>query len=116
MGLRYHVGGLEGVYHESPPFRSPNLAEQEGNIEIVTRFIGLARVGNPKKEKWMYALSLTPLDKMKITDLLQKTTDEIPCPFDFGELNSKSKFETNPDSWKKLTLRVLQFSKQKGKR
>lgn len=80
------MGGLEGVYYESPPFRCPN---PEG-VEITTRFVGLARVGNPKKEKWIYALSLTPLDKMKIADLLQKTTDEIACPFDFNELESKS--------------------------
>lgn len=89
---RYHLSGLEGIYYESSPFRCPNLVEQEGNMEIVTRFISLARVGNPKKEKWIYALSLTPLDKMKIGELLQKTTDEMTCPFDFPELDSKSNF------------------------
>lgn len=85
---RYHISGLEGIHYERPPFRIPNLTE--GDMEIVTRFIALARVGNEKKEKWLYALSLTPLDKMKISELLQKTTDETPCPFDFHELENKS--------------------------
>lgn len=84
------MSGLDGVYYESPPFRCPNLVGQENNVEIVTRFLALARAGNSKKEKWIYALSLTPLDKMKIGDLLQKTTDETACPFDFEELDSKS--------------------------
>lgn len=84
------MSGLGGVHFESAPFRCPNLVGQENSVEIVTRFIGLARVAKAKKEKWIYALSLTPLDKMKIAELLQKTTDEIPCPFDFTDLDSKS--------------------------
>ncbi|KAJ8925700.1 hypothetical protein NQ315_009547 [Exocentrus adspersus] len=86
---RYLVGGLEGVYYERPPFRCPNLGDHDTTLESVTRFIGLARVGNPKKDKWIYALSLTPLDKMKVSELFQKTTDETPCPFSFIELESK---------------------------
>lgn len=87
---RYFICGLEGMHYERPPFRCPIASDQRGELEIVTRFIALARVGNPKKEKWLYALSLTPLDKMRITDLLQKTTDETPCPFNLEELENKS--------------------------
>lgn len=84
---------MEGIYYESSPFRCPT----EDGVEATTRFIGLARVANPKKQKWIYALSLTPLDKMKISDLLQKTTDEIACPFDFNELEAKSNWSvTDP--------------------
>ncbi|XP_066249101.1 CWF19-like protein 1 [Euwallacea similis] len=86
---RYVVSGLEGVYYERPPFRCPNLGEHDTTMETVTRFIGLARVGNPKKDKWIYALNVTPMDKMKIADLVQKTTDETPCPFNFQELEDK---------------------------
>lgn len=88
---RYIASGLEGIYYERPPFRCPNLGDHDTTIELPTRFIGLARVGNPNKDKWIYALSLTPLSKMKISDLLQKTTDETPCPFNFYDLQSKSK-------------------------
>lgn len=88
---RYLVSGLEGVYYEHRPFRCPTLGDHDTTLESVTRFIGLAKVGNEKKDKWIYALSLTPLSKMKMTDLLQKTTDEVVCPFNFNELEMKSK-------------------------
>lgn len=84
---RYVISGLEGIHFERAPFRCRNLTP-DGDLEIVTRFIALARVGNPKKEKWIYALSLTPLDRMRIADLLQRTTDETECPFDFEQLES----------------------------
>ncbi|KYB26604.1 CWF19-like protein 1 [Tribolium castaneum] len=86
---RYHVSGLEGVYYERSPFRAPNLGDHDTTINLVTRFVGLARVKNPKKEKWIYALGLPPLDTMKLHTLLQKTTDETDCPFDFAELEQK---------------------------
>lgn len=34
----------------------------------------------------MYALTLTPVDKMRLTDLIEKTTTEIPCPYDTIQL------------------------------
>ncbi|XP_050296016.1 CWF19-like protein 1 homolog isoform X2 [Anthonomus grandis grandis] len=85
---RYIISGLEGVYYERPPFRCPSN-DNDSTLETVTRFIGLARVGNPNKDKWIYALNVTPLDKMKIAELIQKTTDETPCPFDLRELEAK---------------------------
>lgn len=48
-------------------------------------------MGNPNKDKWIYALSVTPLNKMKIAELLQKTTDETECPFAIDELESRGK-------------------------
>ncbi|CAH1116499.1 unnamed protein product [Phaedon cochleariae] len=86
---RYVISGLEGVFYERPPFRCPSLGDHDTTLESVTRFLGLARVGNSDKEKWIYALSLTPLDKMKLSELLQKSTDETPCPFNFQDLESK---------------------------
>nr|CAI5863571.1 unnamed protein product [Callosobruchus analis] len=86
---RYILSGLEGIYYERPPFRCPNLGDHDMTIELATRFIGLARVGNANKDKWIYALSLTPLDKMNFKELFQKTTDETPCPFYIQELESK---------------------------
>jgi hypothetical protein len=88
---RYHISGLEGVYYERSPFRAPNLGDHDTTLNLVTRFLGLARVANSDKQKWLYALNLTPLDKMKIGELLQKTTDETECPFNFTELDQKSK-------------------------
>lgn len=89
---RYVVSGLEGMYYERPPFRCPNLSDNDTTLEVPTRFIGLARVSNPNKDKWIYALSLTPISQMKVSELMQKTIDETPCPFDFNELQSKSTY------------------------
>ncbi|KAG5899542.1 hypothetical protein JTB14_008228 [Gonioctena quinquepunctata] len=86
---RYIISGFEGVFYERPPFRCPNLGDHDVTLETVSRFIGLARVGNSNKEKFIYALSLTPLDKMKMSELFQKTTDETPCPFDFQDLEAR---------------------------
>lgn len=50
--------------------------------ECATRFIALAPIGNIDKEKWVYACSLQPISKMRMTELLQSTTDETACPYD----------------------------------
>lgn len=51
-------------------------------MELATRFIALATVGNEAKAKYVYALNIAPVDKMRLMDLIQKTTDETPCPYD----------------------------------
>lgn len=38
-------------------------------------------MGNAKKEKYIYALSLMPVEKMRVLELIQKTTNETKCPF-----------------------------------
>lgn len=35
----------------------------------MSRFIGLAPVDNPKKEKWLYAFSVTPMRKLDRAEL-----------------------------------------------
>lgn len=41
----------------------------------------MAKVGNPEKKKWLYALNLNPVDKTRMSDLIQRTTDETPSPY-----------------------------------
>lgn len=55
--------------------------DETTQFELCTRFISLADVGNTEKAKYIYALSLKPVDKARLLDLVQKTTDEIPCPY-----------------------------------
>ncbi|XP_043262500.1 CWF19-like protein 1 [Colletes gigas] len=76
---RYHVSALERIHYERPPYR--NQGQQEGNIEIATRFIALAPVMNSQKKKWLYALNLTPVDRTRLSDLVMKTTDETDSPY-----------------------------------
>ena len=60
-------------------FRNQN--ESQDGIDIATRFIALAKVGNADKKKWLYALNLTSVDKMRMSELLMRTTDETLSPY-----------------------------------
>ncbi|XP_029051713.1 CWF19-like protein 1 [Osmia bicornis bicornis] len=84
---RYHVAALEGYHYERPPYR--NQGQQEGNIEIATRFIALAPIMNSQKKKWLYALNLTPVDRTRLSDLVMKTTDETDSPYPKSMLSSE---------------------------
>ncbi|XP_073953770.1 CWF19-like protein 1 isoform X2 [Choristoneura fumiferana] len=77
---RYHVVPSPNKFYERQPYR--NLSIHQDYREGPTRFLGLAPVGNKNKEKWIYACSLQPVSKMRMTDILQATTDETTCPFD----------------------------------
>lgn len=49
--------------------------------------MALADVGNVSKAKYIFAINVTPISKMTLTELLQITTDEQPCPFvNFGDI------------------------------
>lgn len=85
---RYHFCGLNDDFYEPPPFR--NVARPNSQYELATRFISLASVGNAAKKKWIYAFNVVPVDKMRVTDLIQKTTNEIPCPYDSMNLFNAS--------------------------
>ncbi|CAH0724407.1 unnamed protein product, partial [Brenthis ino] len=77
---RYHFVPSKGKYYERQPYR--NQSVHQDYKECATRFIAISPVGNKMKEKWIYACSLQPVTKMRMTDLLQSTTDETQCPFD----------------------------------
>ncbi|KAJ6641197.1 CWF19-like protein 1 like [Pseudolycoriella hygida] len=81
---RYHFAGMKGNYFERLPYR--NSVGSNTQLELATRFIALADVGNTTKAKYIYALSIAPVDKMRLMDLIQKTTDETPCPYDSIDL------------------------------
>ncbi len=47
----------------------------------VTRFIGLAEVGNASKQKSLHALALVPASQMDVKELQQKPADTTAIPF-----------------------------------
>nr|CAD7434267.1 unnamed protein product [Timema monikensis] len=76
---RYHFCASKTVYYERPPYSNFNSS---GDTAIhATRFIALAKVGNEGKQKWLYAASLEPIDKMSAKELYQQTTDQTECPY-----------------------------------
>ena len=62
-------------------FKYRNSRAENTQLELATRFVSLANVANVQKDRFIYAVSVTPIDNMRITDLIEKTTDEIDCPY-----------------------------------
>lgn len=58
-----------------------NSTNTTTSIETATRFISLAAVPNAAKAKYLYALNICSVDKMRILDIIQKTTNETPSPY-----------------------------------
>lgn len=65
---RYHFAGTKNAFYTRPPYTNPDL----GAGSHVTRFIGLAGVGNVAKQKWLHALGLLPAADMDVAALQQK--------------------------------------------
>ncbi|XP_063698565.1 CWF19-like protein 1 homolog [Culicoides brevitarsis] len=76
---RYHFCSMSETYNERPPYRTPR--DQTTSIDLSTRLITLASVTNATKAKYLYAANIQPVEKMRVIDLLQKTTDETECPY-----------------------------------
>lgn len=76
---RYHFCSLKNKHFEKAPFRLPALNAR--SIEPVSRFVALAQVNNPEKSKFLYAINIQPIANMRLTELMQKSTDEIECPY-----------------------------------
>ncbi|CAH0388405.1 unnamed protein product [Bemisia tabaci] len=74
---RYHFSPSPHKYYERPPYKNVGSPHEQH----CTRFIALADVGNTGKDKWIYALSIEPIDMMLKKDLLTATTDSTNCPF-----------------------------------
>lgn len=83
---RYHICGLNNLHFEKAPFRYP--AANIRSVDPVGRFISLAKVNNESKSKFLYALNIQPISTSRLTDLMQRSTDEIECPYisiNFGQ-------------------------------
>uniref|UniRef100_A0A336LI81 CSON014441 protein n=1 Tax=Culicoides sonorensis TaxID=179676 RepID=A0A336LI81_CULSO len=76
---RYHFCSLSDTYNERPPYRTPR--DQTTQLDLSTRLITLASITNTTKSKYLYASNIQPVEKMRVIDLIQKTTDEIECPY-----------------------------------
>lgn len=88
---RYHFCALNNKHFEKAPFRFP--AQNSRSIETVSRFIALAKQNNTSKSKFLYALNVSPLATIRLTELLQTSTDEINCPYlsvDFSDVSGQT--------------------------
>jgi hypothetical protein len=74
---RYHFSAGSGHFERTPYRNHRVLMEQ---AQHVTRFIGLASVGNAEKQKWIYAFNIKPMKSLSRTELTKQpdVTSEFP--------------------------------------
>lgn len=112
---RYHFCGRNGDYFEPPPYR--NAPRPNSQYELATRLIALAGVGNAEKKKWIYAFNIVPVDKMRVTDLIQKTTNEVPCPYDaMNLLGAQQKLASNDQGSAQFFYDMNSFPGEDGRK
>ena len=54
----------------------------------VTRFIGLAQVGNPEKKKWIYAFNIVPMKHMNRSDLVAQPVVVTDLPYNESHMKA----------------------------
>ncbi|CAK9235704.1 unnamed protein product [Sphagnum jensenii] len=84
---RYHFAGSEGVFYAREPYLNTGVTH-------TTRFIGLAAVGNDKKQKFLHALSPTPASAMLSSELAVRPPNTTISPYKMG--THKSSNNTTP--------------------
>lgn len=76
---RYHFSGVCGIHYERQPYRNHRVAQEPARH--VTRFIGLGKVGNSDKRKWLYAFNISPLKGMERAALVAQPTEVTDVPY-----------------------------------
>ncbi|VDN94025.1 unnamed protein product [Brugia pahangi] len=75
---RYHFAGM-GTHYERTPYRNHRILQEVA--QHVTRFIGLAPVMNPDKDKWLYAFSITPMRKLSRAEITAQPNNATEFPY-----------------------------------
>ncbi|XP_061361526.1 zinc finger CCCH domain-containing protein 64 isoform X2 [Gastrolobium bilobum] len=88
---RYHIAGTKGIYYVREPYSNVDAVH-------ITRFIGLASVGNRDKQKFIHAISPTPASTMSSAEIAMKTTNTTLSPYTFVDKKSSPKDSTKRSS------------------
>ncbi|XP_021859400.1 zinc finger CCCH domain-containing protein 64 isoform X1 [Spinacia oleracea] len=86
---RYHIAGSKGVFYAREPY---------SNIDAVhvTRFFGLAPVGNKEKQKFMHAISPTPASIMSAAEISTKPPNTTLSPYTVVDNTPKTETTKRP--------------------
>ncbi|XP_024017167.1 zinc finger CCCH domain-containing protein 64 [Morus notabilis] len=76
---RYHIAGTKGVFYDREPYSNVDAV-------YVTRFLGLAPVGNKDKQKFIHAISPTPASMMSASDISAKPAGTTLSPYTVQEM------------------------------
>ncbi|KAJ0090082.1 hypothetical protein Patl1_13476 [Pistacia atlantica] len=84
---RYHIAGSKGVFYAREPY---------SNIDAVhvTRFLGLAPIGNKDKQKFIHAISPTPASAMSAAEISMKSPNTTLSPYTLIDQAANSKEAT----------------------
>uniref|UniRef100_A0A915L199 CWF19-like protein 1 n=1 Tax=Romanomermis culicivorax TaxID=13658 RepID=A0A915L199_ROMCU len=84
---RYHFAAMANCHYERPAYRNYKILQESSTQFPATRFVGLARCGNPSRCKWIYAFNIAPC---KIEPPPQNCT-EFPYTEILNNLEAKKK-------------------------
>ncbi|KAM7259794.1 hypothetical protein ACFE04_015535 [Oxalis oulophora] len=90
---RYHIAGSKGVFYDREPYSNVDAVH-------VTRFLGLAPVGNKDKQKFLHALSPTPASTMSVAEIRTKPPNTTLSPYTEhkGDIKENNKRPGDSDS------------------
>ncbi|XP_058073972.1 zinc finger CCCH domain-containing protein 64 [Magnolia sinica] len=80
---RYHVAGTKGVFYAREPYSN------DGAVHV-TRFVGLAPVGNKDKQKFIHAISPTPASTMSAAEICLKPSKTTLSPYTVTEQTTQA--------------------------
>ncbi|XP_020579449.1 zinc finger CCCH domain-containing protein 59 [Phalaenopsis equestris] len=87
---RYHIAGTKAVFYAREPYFN------DGAVHV-TRFIGLASVGNKEKLKFIHAISPTPASTMPASEVCLKPPNATVSPYTLeGAINHTKEHTKRP--------------------
>ena len=89
---RYHFSGQRNVFYERVPYRNHRVMVQ--TQKHVTRFIGMAKVGNAEKRKWIYAFNINPMKHMARSELIAQPPSASDIPYSQSNLSKVTTFSS----------------------
>jgi hypothetical protein len=95
---RYHFAARQGCHYERPPYRNHSTGAEKSRH--VTRFIGLAKVGNAAKKKWLYAFSMTPMKICERTELVLQPPGVTDIPYRDEHITVQGAETNGAQSWR----------------
>ncbi|XP_022754881.1 zinc finger CCCH domain-containing protein 64-like isoform X2 [Durio zibethinus] len=75
---RYHIAGTKGAFYAREPYSNVDAVH-------VTRFLGLASVGNKEKQKFLHALSPIPSSAMSAAEISAKPPNTTLSPYTLAD-------------------------------
>ncbi|CAM8987550.1 unnamed protein product [Rhodiola kirilowii] len=96
---RYHIAGTMGVFYAREPYYNIGVSH-------VTRFLGLAPVGNKDKQKFLHAISPTPAAIMSAVEISKKPSNTSLSPYidvekiSQAEVDVKRPAESDTQYWR----------------